>query len=36
MTDGARPFKTKTGKVLTDAEIDALADDAERATTWQL
>lgn len=30
MTDKTPPFKTKTGKVLTDADIEALADEAER------
>lgn len=31
MTDETRQFKTQTGKVLTDADIEALADQAERA-----
>jgi len=30
MADKARSFTTKTGKVLTDADIEALADEAER------
>jgi hypothetical protein len=30
MADAKKPYKTKTGRVLTDAEIEALADDAER------
>lgn len=30
MTDKAKTYRTKTGKVLTDADIEALADDAER------
>jgi hypothetical protein len=30
MADTKKPYKTKTGRVLTDAEIEALADDAER------
>ena len=30
MTDKTPPFKTKTGKVLTDADIETLADEAER------
>ena len=30
MTDKTPPFKTKTGKVLSDADIEALADEAER------
>ena len=31
MSDGATPtYRTKTGRILTDAEIEALADEAER------
>jgi Ribbon-helix-helix protein, copG family len=30
MTDKPKTYTTKTGKVLTDAEIEALADEAER------
>lgn len=30
MTDEAKTYKTKSGKVLTDAEIEAMADEAER------
>lgn len=30
MAEKTGPFKTKTGKVLTDADIEALADEAER------
>jgi hypothetical protein len=30
MTDKAKTYRTKTGKVLTDADIEALADEAER------
>ena len=30
MADKSKPFKTKTGKVLTDADIEAMADEAER------
>ncbi len=29
MTEG-KPYKTRTGKVLTDADIEAMADEAER------
>jgi hypothetical protein len=30
MAEKSKPFKTKTGKVLTDADIEAMADEAER------
>ena len=30
MADKAKTYRTKTGKVLTDADIEALADEAER------
>lgn len=30
MADKAETYRTKTGKVLTDAEIEAMADEAER------
>jgi hypothetical protein len=30
MTEQTKPYTTKTGKVLTDADIEALADEAER------
>ena len=30
MTDEPRTYRTKTGRVLTDADIEALADEAER------
>jgi hypothetical protein len=30
MTEKAKTYRTKTGKVLTDADIEALADEAER------
>lgn len=30
MTEEEKSYKTKTGKVLTDAEIEAMADEAER------
>ena len=30
MSDEPRPYRTKTGRVLTDADIEALADEAER------
>lgn len=30
MTEKTPPFKTQTGKVLTDADIEALADEAEQ------
>ncbi len=30
MADKKKPYRTKTGKVLTDPDIEALADDAER------
>jgi hypothetical protein len=29
MAEKTKPYKTKTGKVLTDAEIEAMADEAE-------
>jgi uncharacterized protein (DUF4415 family) len=30
MPEKSKPYTTKTGKVLTDADIEAMADDAER------
>jgi len=30
MAEKTEPYKTKTGKVLTDADIEAMADEAER------
>ena len=30
MADDTKAYRTKTGKVLTDADIDAMADEAER------
>ncbi len=30
MAEKTKPYKTKTGKVLTDSEIEAMADEAER------
>ena len=30
MAEKTKPYKTKTGKVLTDADIEAMADEAER------
>ena len=30
MAEKAEPYRTKTGKVLTDADIEAMADEAER------
>ena len=30
MADKAKPYRTKTGKVMTDADIETLADEAER------
>jgi hypothetical protein len=30
MTESTKPYRTKTGKVLTDADIEALADEVEQ------
>lgn len=35
MTDSHPPYRTRTGKILTDADIEAIADEAERGYDFE-